>query len=149
MCSPNRSVESVMEPHGIYRERNGWGSQHSVRVKYDEHQELDMATDRYRARRARTVLRNRHVDEWQRTTALSPPSHQAVYQWAHDRWGRSQLTNAPKTWHDGQILNLWPFVCLCHRVATSPAIGTVPETSPHYGLRSHANTTLPISTGLR
>src|SRR5258708_22239176 len=44
----------------------------------------------------RTVLRNRHVDEWQRTTALSPPSHQAVYQWAHDRWGRSQLTNAPK-----------------------------------------------------
>jgi hypothetical protein len=41
-----------MEPHGIYRERNGWGSQHSARVKYDEHQKLDMAADRYRARRA-------------------------------------------------------------------------------------------------
>jgi hypothetical protein len=40
----------VMEPHGIYRERNGWGTQHSVRVKYDEHQELDMAEDRYRTR---------------------------------------------------------------------------------------------------
>ena len=39
-----------MEPHGIYRERNGWGSQHSARVKYDEHQELDVAEDRYRAR---------------------------------------------------------------------------------------------------
>ena len=39
-----------MEPHGIYRERNGWGTQHSARVKYDEHQELDMAEDRYRAR---------------------------------------------------------------------------------------------------
>ena len=39
-----------MEPHGLYRERKGWGTQHSVRVKYDEHQELDMAEDRYRAR---------------------------------------------------------------------------------------------------
>ena len=39
-----------MEPHGLCRERKGWGSQHSVRVKYDEHQELDMAEDRYRAR---------------------------------------------------------------------------------------------------
>ena len=39
-----------MEPRGIYRERNGWGTQHSVRVKYDEHQELDVAEDRYRAR---------------------------------------------------------------------------------------------------
>ena len=42
--------QAVMEPHGLYRERNGWGTQHSVRVKYDEHQELDMAEDRYRAR---------------------------------------------------------------------------------------------------
>jgi hypothetical protein len=31
-----------MEPHGIYRERNGWGTH--------EHQELDMAEDRYRTR---------------------------------------------------------------------------------------------------
>jgi hypothetical protein len=39
-----------MEPRGLYRERNGWGNQHSVRVKYDEHQELDLAEDRYRTR---------------------------------------------------------------------------------------------------
>ncbi len=39
-----------MDPRGIYRERNGWGDQHCVRVKYDEHQELDVAEDRYRAR---------------------------------------------------------------------------------------------------
>ena len=39
-----------MEPRGIYRERNGWGNQDSVHVKYDEHQELDLAEDRYRAR---------------------------------------------------------------------------------------------------
>jgi hypothetical protein len=43
-------ILNSMEPHGIYRERNGWGTQHSVRVKYDEHQELDIAEDRYRAR---------------------------------------------------------------------------------------------------
>ena len=39
-----------MEPRGIYRERNGWGTQHSAHVKYDEHQELDVSEDRYRAR---------------------------------------------------------------------------------------------------
>ena len=39
-----------MEPRGIYRERNGWGNQHSARVKYDEHQELDLPEDRYRER---------------------------------------------------------------------------------------------------
>jgi hypothetical protein len=39
-----------MEPRGIYRERNGWGNQHSAHVKYDEHQELDLPEDRYRAR---------------------------------------------------------------------------------------------------
>jgi hypothetical protein len=38
-----------MEPRGLYRERNGWGNQHSARVKYDEHQELDLPEDRYRA----------------------------------------------------------------------------------------------------
>ena len=27
----------------------------------------------------RTVLRKCHVDEWQRTTALNPPSHQLAY----------------------------------------------------------------------
>ena len=35
---------------GLYRTRNGWGTEHSVRVKYDEHQELDLSEDRYRAR---------------------------------------------------------------------------------------------------
>jgi hypothetical protein len=39
-----------MEPRGIYRERKGWGNQDSARVKYDEHQELDVPEDRYRAR---------------------------------------------------------------------------------------------------
>jgi hypothetical protein len=39
-----------MEARGIYRERDGWGAQHSVRVKYDVGQELDMSEDRYRAR---------------------------------------------------------------------------------------------------
>ena len=42
---------NVMEPRGIYRERNGWGNnQNSAHVKYDEHQELDVPEDRYRAR---------------------------------------------------------------------------------------------------
>ena len=40
----------LMEPRGIYRERRGWGDQGSVHVKYDEHQELDVPEDRYRAR---------------------------------------------------------------------------------------------------
>lgn len=35
-----------MEGRGVYRR----GTQHSVRVKYDEHQELDISEDRYRAR---------------------------------------------------------------------------------------------------
>jgi hypothetical protein len=39
-----------MEPRGIYKERNGWGDQHSARVRYDEHQELDMSESRYRER---------------------------------------------------------------------------------------------------
>jgi hypothetical protein len=42
-------IFAAMAPRGIYRERNGWGAnQHSARVKYDEHQELDMAEDKYR-----------------------------------------------------------------------------------------------------
>jgi hypothetical protein len=41
---------TMMEPRGIYRERNGWGTQHSAHVKYDEHQELDVSEDRYRER---------------------------------------------------------------------------------------------------
>ena len=41
---------ALMEPRGLYRERNGWGTQHSVHVKYDERQELNLAEDRYRAR---------------------------------------------------------------------------------------------------
>ena len=44
-------IVSAMEPRGIYRERNGWDdTQHSAHVKYDEHQELDLAEERYRAR---------------------------------------------------------------------------------------------------
>jgi hypothetical protein len=39
-----------MKPRGLYRERNGWGNQDSARVKYDEHQELDVSEDTYRAR---------------------------------------------------------------------------------------------------
>jgi hypothetical protein len=39
-----------VEPHGIYRERNGWGNQHCARVQYDEHKEFDVPEDRYRAR---------------------------------------------------------------------------------------------------
>jgi hypothetical protein len=35
---------------GLYRERNGWGNQDGARVKYDEHQELDVSEDTYRAR---------------------------------------------------------------------------------------------------
>jgi len=30
----------------FYRERKGWGGQDSARVKYDEHQELDLPEDR-------------------------------------------------------------------------------------------------------
>jgi hypothetical protein len=40
----------LMEPRGIYRERKGWGDQDSAHVEYDEHQELDLSEDRYRAR---------------------------------------------------------------------------------------------------
>jgi hypothetical protein len=45
-----RLYSTRMEARGIYRERDGWGTQHSVRVKYDERQELDVSEDRYRAR---------------------------------------------------------------------------------------------------
>jgi len=41
---------TAMEPRGLYRERNGWGTQHSAHVKYDEAQELDLSEERYRAR---------------------------------------------------------------------------------------------------
>ena len=43
-------IITPMDPRGLYRERNGWGNQHSARVKYDEHQELDIPEDKYRAR---------------------------------------------------------------------------------------------------
>jgi len=39
-----------MEPRGIYRAWNGWGTQHSVHVKYNEGEELDMPQDRYSER---------------------------------------------------------------------------------------------------
>ncbi len=39
-----------MKPRGLYRERNGWDNQDSARVKYDEHQELDVSEATYRAR---------------------------------------------------------------------------------------------------
>jgi hypothetical protein len=41
---------AFMKPMGLFRERNGWGDRHSVRVKYDERQELDLPEDRYRER---------------------------------------------------------------------------------------------------
>ena len=41
---------TIMEPRGIYKERNGWVTQHSAHVKYDEHQELDVSENRYRER---------------------------------------------------------------------------------------------------
>ena len=34
---------------GIYRERNGWGTQHSARILYDDGDEKDLPEDRYRA----------------------------------------------------------------------------------------------------
>jgi hypothetical protein len=43
-------IIGLMKPRGLYRERNGWGNQDSARVKYDEHQELDVSEDTYRAR---------------------------------------------------------------------------------------------------
>ena len=48
--APHERETAFMEPRGLYRERNGWGNQHSARVKYDEHQELDLPEDRYRER---------------------------------------------------------------------------------------------------
>jgi len=41
---------TLMEPRGLYRERNGWRTKHSTQVKYDEAQELEVPEDRYRAR---------------------------------------------------------------------------------------------------
>jgi hypothetical protein len=34
---------------GIYRELNGWGNQHSARIRYDDGDEIDLPEDRYRA----------------------------------------------------------------------------------------------------
>jgi hypothetical protein len=48
-CFPSFII-GLMKPRGLYRERNGWGNQDSARVKYDEHQELDVSEDTYRAR---------------------------------------------------------------------------------------------------
>jgi hypothetical protein len=48
-CFPG-CIIGRMKPRGLYRERNGWGNQDSARVKYDEHQELDVSEDTYRAR---------------------------------------------------------------------------------------------------
>ena len=40
-----------MEPRGLYQEQNGWAeNEHCARVKYDEHQELDVSERLYRAR---------------------------------------------------------------------------------------------------
>jgi ppGpp synthetase/RelA/SpoT-type nucleotidyltranferase len=40
-----------MEPRGLYREQNGWAeNEHSARVKYDEHQEVDVSERLYRAK---------------------------------------------------------------------------------------------------
>ena len=50
--APDNAVRysGFMKPKGLFRERNGWGDQHSVRVKYDERQELDLSENRYRER---------------------------------------------------------------------------------------------------
>jgi hypothetical protein len=34
---------------GIYREINGWGAQHSARIRYDDGDEVDLPEERYRA----------------------------------------------------------------------------------------------------
>jgi hypothetical protein len=34
---------------GIYRELNGWGAQHSARIRYDDGDEVDLPEERYRA----------------------------------------------------------------------------------------------------
>jgi hypothetical protein len=34
---------------GVYREHNGWGNQNSVRVRYDDGEEIDLPEERYRA----------------------------------------------------------------------------------------------------
>ena len=39
---------ACMKPKGLFRERNGWDDQHSVRVKYDERQEIDLPDYRER-----------------------------------------------------------------------------------------------------
>jgi hypothetical protein len=64
-----------LEPRGIYRERKGWGDQDSARVKYHEHQELDVPEDRYAI-----VAISRHLINFHgKTTALTtiPRSHLA------------------------------------------------------------------------
>jgi hypothetical protein len=50
--APENAVRysASMKPKGLFRERNGWGEQHSVRVKCDERQEIDLPEDRYRER---------------------------------------------------------------------------------------------------
>jgi hypothetical protein len=37
-----------MAAHGLYRIRNGWANQHSVVVKYDDGNEIEVPEDRYR-----------------------------------------------------------------------------------------------------
>ena len=34
---------------GVDRERDGWGNQHRVRIRYDDGEEIDLPEDRYRA----------------------------------------------------------------------------------------------------
>ena len=34
---------------GVYREQNGWGQQHSARIRYDDGEEIDLPEERYRA----------------------------------------------------------------------------------------------------
>jgi hypothetical protein len=36
-------------PVGLYRERGGWGDEHSVRVRYDDGEELDLPEGEYKA----------------------------------------------------------------------------------------------------
>ncbi len=52
--APSRAAlycANMESPRGIYKERNGWVTQYSAHVKYDEHQELDVSEELYRERR--------------------------------------------------------------------------------------------------
>ena len=90
-----------VEPRGIYRERKGWGDQDSARVKYDEHQELDVPEDRYRDRGYQPPFDQLPwKDDWRgggiaaATRKLDTVQHVAI-QRASASWGRTPRVNRP------------------------------------------------------